>query len=200
MADVLLIHHACGRTPGMRSLADRLGAAGHTVHLPDLYDGHVFDDLDAGIDHARSLGFDVLLERGLASAEGLPDDLVVAGVSRGVMAAQALAQGRPGVRGALLLEACLPPEEFGAWPAGVPVQVHGMSDDPFFAGDGDLAAARDLVAAQPGLAELFVYPGEHHLFTDPSLASHDEAATALVLERMLAFLERSDEEEPAEPR
>ncbi|WP_166134967.1 dienelactone hydrolase family protein [Nocardioides ochotonae] len=197
MADVLLLHHACGRTSGMRSLADRLGAAGHTVHLPDLYDGRVFDDLDAGIDHARSLGFDVLLERGRASAEGLPDDLVVAGVSLGVMAAQALAQGRPGVRGALLLEACLPAEELGPWPAGVPVQVHGMADDPFFAGDGDLAAARELVAANPDLAEVFVYPGEHHLFTDPSLASHDEAATSLMLERLLAFLERVDEGEPA---
>ncbi|NPC97186.1 dienelactone hydrolase family protein [Nocardioides sp. zg-DK7169] len=194
MADVLLLHHARGRTPGMRSLADRLGAAGHTVHLPDLYEGRVFDDLDAGVAHARSVGFDVLLERGRAAAEGLPDDLVVAGVSLGVMPAQALAQSRPGVRGALLLEAFLPTEEFGAWPRGVPVQVHGMADDPFFAGDGDLAAARDLLAAEPGLAEVFVYPGEEHLFTDPSLASHDEAASALLLERVLAFLERVDEE------
>ena len=39
MAEVLLFHHAQGRTAGCLSFADELRAAGHVVHAPDLYDG-----------------------------------------------------------------------------------------------------------------------------------------------------------------
>ena len=106
------------------------------------------------------------------------------------MAAQRLAQTRTGARGAVLLEACVPPAEFGdGWPAGVPVQVHGMERDPFFGLEGDLDAARELVAAAED-GELFVYPGDVHLFTDSSLATYDEAATTQVVERTLGLLAR----------
>ena len=37
-------------------------------------------------------------------------------------------------------------------------------------------------------AELFLYPGDAHLFADSSVADHDEAAASLLLERVLAFL------------
>ena len=66
-----------------------------------------------------------------------------------------------------------------------------MDRDPFFALEGDLDAARELVeSAGPGLAELFVYPGDQHLFTDSSLPSHDAAATALVQQRSRELLDR----------
>ena len=89
---------------------------------------------------------------------------------------------------------CLPVSEFGgAWPDGVPVQVHGKEGDPFFA--EDLEAARALVASTDR-AELFLYQGEGHLFADSSLPAYDAAAAALLTERVLAFLEtvRADEE------
>jgi dienelactone hydrolase len=122
----------------------------------------------------------------------MPAGIVYAGISSGVMQAQRLAQTRPGAAGALLLEACLPVTgewAVGPWPDGVPVQVHGMADDEFFAHEGDLDAARELVAAASD-GELFVYPGDAHLFEDDSLASYDAAATALLTERVLAFLDR----------
>jgi dienelactone hydrolase len=188
MADVLLYHHAQGLTTGVRDFAETLRADGHTVHIPDLYDGNVFDSLDAGIGYAREVGFGALLERGRAAAEGLPEDLVYAGFSLGVMSAQMLAQTRPGAKGALLFESCLPVSEFGdAWPQGVPVQIHGMDGDPFFADEGDLDAARDLVASTPD-AELFLYPGKQHLFADNSLPSYDEQAATLLTQRVKAFL------------
>jgi dienelactone hydrolase len=187
--DVLLLHSALGLRPGTAANADRLRAAGHVVHTPDLFDGATFPTIEAGARFAGGIGFDVLGERGARAAEGLPDGLVHAGISSGVMTAQRLAQTRPGARGAVLLEACLPAAELGGWPDGVPVQVHGMSDDPFFAGEGDIDAARALVAeAEDG--ELFVYPGDQHLFTDRSLPSYDAAAAGLVVERVLAFLAR----------
>lgn len=190
MVDVLLLHHAQGLTAGIQALAQRIRDEGHAVHAPDLYDGHTFDRLEDGIAHAGAIGFGEVSERGVRAARGLPDDLVVVGSSLGVMPAQALAQTRPGVRGAVLLHACVPVEEFSpAWPDSVPVQVHGMADDPIFRDEGDLDAARTLVASAAD-AELFLYPGDQHLFTDSSLSSHDEAATGLVLERVLPFLAR----------
>jgi dienelactone hydrolase len=44
--------------------------------------------------------------------------------------------------------------------------------------------------AQADDGELFVYPGDVHLFTDSSLPAYDAAATTLVVERALAFLGR----------
>ena len=190
MAEVLLFHHAQGQTGGFLAFADRLRDAGHTVHTPDLYDGRRFATLDEGVAYAREIGFGQLLERGTAAAGDLPAELVYAGFSLGVMPAQRLAQTRAGATGALLLEACLPVSEFGeSWPAGVPVQVHGMDGDPFFAAEGDLDAARALVE-QADDAELFLYPGDQHLFADSSLPSYDEKATTLLTERVLAFLDR----------
>jgi dienelactone hydrolase len=189
MAEIVLFHHVQGLTAGVASFADELRRAGHTVHMPDLFDGRTFATIDEGMDHARGIGFGALLEQGVAMAEDLSTGVVYAGMSLGAMPAQQLAQTRAGAHGALLLHACLPVSEFGErWPDGVPVQVHGMDADPFFAEEGgDLDAARELVASTDR-AELFLYPGDQHLFTDSSLPAYDPAATALVLERVLAFL------------
>ena len=188
MAEILLFHHAQGRTAGFLEFADHLRDAGHTVHAPDAYDGHTFDTLDEGLAYAREVGFGTIFERSTAAADGLPAELVYAGFSLGVMPAQSLAQTRAGARGALLFHACAPSSEFGSgWPAGVPVQVHGMDGDPFFAAEGDIDAARALVDEADG-AELFVYPGDQHLFADSSLPSYDQDATALLTKRVLAFL------------
>ena len=188
MAEVLLFHHAQGLTSGVLEFAENLRSAGHTVHTPDLYEGHTYEDLDEGIAHARKVGFGTIMEAGVAAAEGLPAELVYAGFSLGVMSAQKLAQTRPGAKGAVLMEACFPPDEFGTWPEGVPAQIHGMDADEFFAEEGgDIDAARGLVKSVPD-AELFLYPGDKHLFTDSSLASHDEAAARQVIERVLSFL------------
>lgn len=189
MTEVLLFHHAHGLTEGVREFAERLAAAGHTVHTPDLYEGRVFGPLDEGLGYAGKVGFGTILDRGRAAADGLPGELVYAGFSLGVMPAQMLAQTRAGAKGALLLHACVPTSEFGgAWPAGVPVQIHGMDADPFFAGEGDLDAARALVESAAA-AELFLYPGNQHLFADRSLPSYDEPAATLLTERVLAFLD-----------
>ena len=108
--------------------------------------------------------------------------------SLGVMPAQKLAQTRPGARGALLFYSCVPVSEFGqAWPKGVPVQVHGMDADPFFVDEGDLDAARALVA-ETDQAELFLYPGNQHYFADSTLPSYDAEASALLMQRVLDFL------------
>jgi dienelactone hydrolase len=190
MAEVILFHHAQGQTEGFRAFADALRSEGHTVHAPDLYDGKSFPTLDEGMANARAIGFQSLLDQGVAAAEGLPDDLVYAGFSLGVLPAQRLAQTRPGARGAVLLDSAIPLGEFASeWPAEVPVQVHGGEADEFFMDEGDVDAAREIVAAaQDG--ELFTYAGCGHLFADASTTAYDPDAAALVHQRVLAFLAR----------
>jgi dienelactone hydrolase len=188
MTTVLLFHHAQGQTRGLLDFAEQLRAAGHEVHAPDLYDGETFETLDEGVAHARRMGFDEFLERGLATAKALPEDIVYAGFSLGVMPAQSLAQNRAGARGALFYSACLPPSEFGGdWPETVPLQIHMMTDDPM--ADEDLPAARELVLGSD-VAELFLYPGSRHLFVDASLGDYDEAAAREVMRRTLDLLDR----------
>lgn len=190
MAEVLLFHHALGLTPGVLEFAESLRSAGHTVHTPDLYEGRVLNTLDEGMAHLQEIGFDEVRERGVRAAHGLPDALVYAGFSLGVMAAQQLAQTRPGARAAILCESCVPPAAFGTdWPAGVPVQVHGMAADPVFAGEGDLEAARALVEEAED-AELFLYPGDVHLFADPGLPTFDGDAASALTHRVLGLLAR----------
>lgn len=190
MADVLLFHHALGRTAGVVAFADRLRGAGHVVHTPDLFDGKTFDTIDEGVAHAEAVGTGTVIDRGVAAADQLPDDLVYAGFSLGVAPAQKLAQTRPGAKGALLFYACVPTEFFGPWPTGVPVQIHGMDRDLIFAGEGDLEAARQLTESADD-AELFLYPGDQHYFADSTLPTFDPDATELLLERALGFLKRA---------
>jgi dienelactone hydrolase len=52
----------------------------------------------------------------------------------------------------------------------------------------DLPAARELVETTEG-AELFLYPGDRHLFADNSLPDYDESAATLLEQRVLSFLD-----------
>ena len=187
MTEVVLYHHVQGLTEGVRSFADELRQAGHTVHTPDLFEVPTFPHDRGGHGLRARSGLSALAEQGVTAAEGLRPEAVYAGFSFGVMAAQQLAQTRPGARGALLMSACLPVSEFGdAWPEGVPVQVHGKDADEFFVEDLEAAQA---LAHSTDRAELFLYPREEHLFADSSLPEYDAAAAALLTERVLAFLE-----------
>jgi dienelactone hydrolase len=189
VTELILFHHAHGLTDGVEAFADELRVAGHVVHVPALFEGRTFDTLEDGVAHAEEIGFDTVVERGRRAAADLPDGIVYAGFSLGVLPAQALAQTRLGARGAVFLHSCIQPAEFGgAWPGDVPVQIHLMEDDDWaLPPNEDMAAAREL-ADTVERAELFLYPGDGHVFTDRGLPDYDEAAARLVMERVLDFL------------
>ncbi|MCX4736211.1 dienelactone hydrolase family protein [Streptomyces sp. NBC_01363] len=191
MAEVFLFHHAQGLTPGVITFADALRGEGHTVHTPDLYEGHTFDTLEAGLAYAEKTGFDELLDRGVRAAADSPEELVHIGFSLGVLPAQKLAQTRPGALGAVFVHSCVPSSAFGAWPSRLPVRIHAMEADRLFTDEGDADAARALVD-EAADAELHLYPGDQHLFADNSLPSYDAEAAALLLDRTLAFLRSRD--------
>lgn len=187
MGEVVLFHHALGLTSGVTGFADELRGAGHTVHTPDLFEGNTFGSIDEGLGYVRGIGFGEIIGRGVTAAQELPDNVVYAGFSLGVLPAQMLAQTKAGALGALLYYSCVPVAEFGAaWPDGVPVQVHGMDADPLFVGE-DLDAAKALVA-EAAQGELFLYSGDQHYFADATLPSYDAEAAALLLQRSLSFL------------
>lgn len=188
MSTVILFHHVLGLTPGVRALADTLAQAGHVVTAPDLFDGRTFTDLGAGLAHVAELGDDELLARAERACAGLGDDVVLAGLSLGVVPAQQLLQTRP-ARGALLLHSFLPPAQLpGSWPS-CPVHVFAADHDPFFVDDGDLAAAQAWGADHSNL-HLHLYPGHTHLFLEKGHPDHDEAIAGQAVDDLLATLDQ----------
>ena len=92
--------------------------AGHTVHTPDLFEGRTFDTIEDGVEYANEIGLVEIMARAERAAEALPNDIVYAGFSLGVVPAQRLAQTRPCAQGALFFYSCLPVSEFGGRMAG----------------------------------------------------------------------------------
>lgn len=189
MPTIILFHHVLGLTPGVTAFADALRDAGHEAHTPDLFDGRTFDSIPGGLTHVKTIGFGEIIARGKAAAEAVSGPIFTIGMSLGVLPAQAVAQTRPDVLGAVLLHGAVTASEFSSvWPAHVPVQVHGMDADPEFVDSGDIDAAMELVG-QSDNGDLFLYAGRGHLFTDNTVADYDAEAAALVMSRVLAFLD-----------
>ena len=187
MVDVILFHHAQGLTDGVRAFADRLRAGGHRVEVPDLYEGQTFPTVDSGVEHAQKfVGQDVLGERAQQAAAGMPDACVYAGISMGAMHAHSLATSRPGALAAVLYEGHVPPRWMESpWPEGLALQVHLHDQDDW----ADAELASESADGFDG-AEVYLYPGDTHLFTDASLEQYDADQTDLVVERTLALLSR----------
>jgi dienelactone hydrolase len=190
--EIVLFHSLLGLRRAVLQWAERLRAAGHTVHTPDLYDGEVFDEMAAAARKIQAFGgFDELLARSQAAVSGLPCELVYAGFSNGGVCAELLAATRTGARGAILMHAPLPIRDLGwkIWPATVPVQVHFAEKDPLRSQqviDALSARVRDSGAN----FQQCDYPGSGHLFADLDWPGYSEAASELMWERMLEFLAR----------
>jgi dienelactone hydrolase len=184
-AEIVLLHSALGLRPAVHRTAERLRADGRVVHVPDLYDGRVFDDVDAGVAHLEGLGWGTVVGRAEAAVAALPAQVVYAGWSMGAGVAQVLVRRRPECVGALLLEGG-GAEPGDAWPA-VPVAVHHAVDDPWV--DAGLPALLlDAAARSQVPAELHVYPAHGHLFTDDDLPQHDAASAARLWGRVATWL------------
>jgi dienelactone hydrolase len=199
MSEIVLFHSVLGLRPGVLSWAEWLRAEGHVVHVPDLYDGQVFDSYQNGDSFVRSIGgYPELLRRTAASVRHLPSDVVYAGFSNGAGGAAYLAATRPGARAALLMHGALPlavlEQVVGSpvvWPASVPVQLHYGRDDPFRQESSVQAFSGDVLSSDATF-EYFEYPVSGHLFADASLAvEYDEAAADQMWGRALAFLART---------
>ncbi len=191
MAQIVLFPSVLGMRPGMTVAAERLESSGHVVHPVDLYgDGRVYDDYAEAIAYSDSIGYPELLRRASAAVESLPTELVYAGFSGGAASAEFLAATRAGARGALLLHGAVSIRwfELDRWPGSVPVQVHFSERDPY-RDQEEIDALAGSVRDAGAPYELFEYPGDGHLFADPSLpAEYDARSAEQLWTRVLAFL------------
>lgn len=190
MTDLVIFHHAQGLTAGVEAFAYQIGAAGHSVTVPDLYGGATFSTLEEGVAHAEEVGFEEILVAGERAVARLPHEVVYAGFSLGALVAHRLAQTRERAVGALLYHhGDVPISTFGDdWPAGVDIQIHVSEDDEFY--EAEIVEEFIETVGEKSDAELFTYPGSTHLFADYTLSGYEPGSTDLVLQRTLDFLEK----------
>ncbi|KDN86312.1 dienelactone hydrolase [Kitasatospora cheerisanensis KCTC 2395] len=195
MAEIVLFHSAYGLRPAVHRAADRLRAAGHTVHTPDLYEGRTFDELEEGMAYRDEVGNDELLRRAVtAVAPLLPAEngLVYAGFSLGGSLAQNLALADEQARGLLLLHGTSDLREDAA--TGIPVQLHVAEPDAFESEDW-LNTWYLLMTRAGADVEVHRYRGAGHLYTDPELPDHDAEATERTWAAALDFLAELDQQQ-----
>jgi dienelactone hydrolase len=190
MAEILLFHHAYGLTDGLRGLAARLTAEGHTVHCPDAYAGTTFRRLDDGVRHAQKIGHDAVEDVARRAAREFRDADVVIGFSLGAMQAQILAQDLRRVRGCLLMGGALPPKALGGmWRQGVALEIHVADPDEWI----DATELEGLLYQAPN-AHIYRYANKGHLFVDECSRDYDADAADLFEERLESWLEDLDEQ------
>ncbi|WP_020498326.1 dienelactone hydrolase family protein [Sciscionella marina] len=183
MAEIMVFHSVYGLRPAVRAAADRLSAAGHTVRVPDLFEGNTFDRIADGLAYRDELGSDVLTERAQRACAELPRAAVFLGFSLGASLGVRLAKRCAFSALVLLHDGTCVPEA-----ARLPAQIHVAEPDEF-------VEEPDLVAWSGYGAQVFRYPGCSHLYTDDATAEHREADTAAAREtwsRITAFLAERD--------
>lgn len=189
MAKIVLFHSVLGLRPGVKSFAQQLEEAGHTVITPDLYDGIIYDDYEAGNKKWTEIGIPAILERARAVCQDIESEIIFAGFSNGAAVAEILAATDPRARGAILMHGALPLEmtDVSAWPSAVPVQLHYNENDPFRNPDNDKALQQAVEASGATFTE-FLYPGDTHLFADPDLSDYNQQSAEFMMERIQDYL------------
>lgn len=186
MASILLFHSMYGLRPAVTAAADRLRAAGHTVHVPDLYEGRIADTPEDGEALRDEIGRDELLRRAVAAAAPhAGDGLVYAGFSLGAAVAQTLALADEKARGLLLLHGTSDLADDAR--TEIPVQLHVADPDTYEPVDWQNAWYLRMRNAGADV-EVFRYPGAGHLFTDPDLPDYDAESAERVWPIALDFL------------
>ncbi|MFJ6936103.1 dienelactone hydrolase family protein [Streptomyces sp. NPDC101132] len=186
--NIVLFHSTYGLRPAVHAAADRLRAAGHEVHVPDLFEGRVFDTVEEGMAFRDETGRDELLKRAvLAVAPHSDRGLVYAGFSFGGSVAQQLALADEKARGLLLLHGTADIADDAAVD-DLPVQLHIADPDPFETSDWLNAWYLRMRRAGADV-EVHTYSGAGHLFTDPELPDYDAEAAERTWATVLAFLE-----------
>ncbi|MFH8980304.1 dienelactone hydrolase family protein [Streptomyces varsoviensis] len=184
---IVLFHSAYGLRPAVHAAAERLRAAGHEVHVPDLYDGRTAETVEDGMAIKDEIGKEELLRRAVTAVAPLSErGLVYAGFSLGGSIAQNLALGDEKARGLLLLHGTSDLAE-DASVDELPVQLHVADPDPFE--PQDWLNAWYLRMRRAGAdVEVYRYQGAGHIFTDPALPDYDEEAAEAAWKVSLGFL------------
>ncbi|MFF2526326.1 dienelactone hydrolase family protein [Streptomyces liangshanensis] len=186
--DIMLFHSMYGLRPAVHAGADRLRAAGHHVHVPDLFEGQTAGTAEEGVALKDKIGKEELLRRAiLAAAPYSERGLLYAGFSLGGSIAQTLALGDEKARGLLLLHGTSDIAE-NAEVDDLPVQLHVADPDPFESHDwlNTWYLRMRRIGAD---VEIYPYQGAGHLYTDPDLPDYDESAAERTWRTALGFVD-----------
>jgi len=202
MAHALLFPSVLGVRKGVTDIADALTDAGHEVTTVDPFDGETFDDYPTGMARTREVGDDALYAQAEAAAKGVGGPFVTVGFSVGGATAQWLAGQHPErARGVVMVGGGVPMRFLEtSWPPGVPGQVHVTAGDPFHEEDREFDDEVRADVEDAGGAYAFVeYPGEGHVFNDPTLAEYQPEEARLLTRHIVEFVDQLDAagEEPA---
>ena len=192
MAQILLFHSALGVRAGIVALEDALTQAGHDVTVVDQYEGRTYDSYDEAMAHVDRVGMAALMHGALGHATDVPGRFVAVGFSNGAGMAQYVAAKRPqDARGVVMIGGGVPMRHLDLpWPKGVPGQIHVTEGDPW-----SQEQERDEVVADGAQAgaevEVYVYPGDGHLFNDEQMPDEYQPDEAELLhERVVEFVSR----------
>ena len=183
MAQVLLFHSVLGLRNAEHEIAAAFQADGHTVVLPDLYDGRSAQSYPEAFELKDAIGDAAIESRARAAVAAAPEDAVLAGVSYGAYLIGQFWGDRPKLRGALLFSGVAP------WMTPrrteLRISAHVAQPDPF---DEEAFFAEWAADAGGVPLEMHRYAGAGHYFLDRSLPDFNAEAAALCLERARAFL------------
>ncbi|MGA7434295.1 MAG: alpha/beta fold hydrolase [Solirubrobacterales bacterium] len=192
MAHIAIFHGITGLEPGAAGLEGPLRSEGHTVHCPDLYQGHRFESAETGYAFMEEVGFGTLLDRAEEAMSVLPPETVLIGISMGTAVAQHLARRRPDAAAAVLLHAAPGPAEGDpAWPPSVPVQIHSAEGDFYF-----MRTNADALVEEAAGGRLVLYPGSGHTFADPEVEDYDPEQAPILVRNVCEFIAETAGEGP----
>lgn len=94
MTEIILFHHVLD-SPMAPRIRGRTATTRATPCTPDLFGGRTFPTLDDGLTHVRSVGLDVLAQRGVDAASALPSRAVFSTPWTGTRSSSTAATSRP---------------------------------------------------------------------------------------------------------
>ena len=175
MADVLLFHHAQGLTPGVRAFADELRAAGHTVHVPDLFDGRTFDSIDEGMAFVKGPGSTrSRARRPHRRRPARPSSSTPASRSARWSPSSSPRRGRAPAARCCSTRASRSAASGRSGRGRTACRSRSTAWTPTRSSSARETSMRPVRSSRPvDDAELFLYPGDQHYFADSSLPSYD---------------------------
>jgi carboxymethylenebutenolidase len=192
---VVLIQEYWGVNDHIRSLVDRLAAAGFVAFAPDLYHGKVTKSADeagklmGALDWKRALDEIAGAEKFVASHARCNGNVGVMGFCMGGALSFAASENVPGFKAVVPFYGLKSADEFDASKVHAPVMAHFAKRDPWAKPEYGEKVAQKMKAAGKSM-ELHVYDADHAFVNDTRPEVHSAESAKLAWDRSVKFLQQ----------